>query len=162
MEMVAAIVGLLLVFAAGLVAGTAMEKVRGWCRETRPTCAIRWTLGGASLEGKDVRMNLHETEKVSAEFAPKKPDGSPGAIDGAATLTLDPPDSLTVEVDPGGLKFELKGKPTQAPVAIAVVITGDADLGEGVRPITASGSILLLPTEADHAEIVFGTPEPQA
>lgn len=133
----------------------------GRLSEAQTASTIRWTLNGVSFEGRNVRMNLHETEKVSAEFAPKKPDGSPGSIDGAATLTLTPADALDTEADSGGLKFELKGKPTPVPIAVAVVITGDADLGDGVRTITASGSILLLPTEADHAEIVFGTPEPQ-
>ena len=127
----------------------------------RLTAAIRWRIGTVEFCGREIEMNLRESQKVSGKYIPTKPDGSPGSIDGAIAVTLDPPDSLGVELGPNPGDFTLLGKTTSEPVPIAVTVTADVDPSGEVVLLPASGSILLLPDVATNAEIVFGTPEPQ-
>ena len=133
------------------------------CPEARATSAIRWTLNGVSFEGRNVRMNLRESQKVSGKYIGHKPDGSIGAIDGPVIITLDPPDSLVVVVGPDGSgEFELLGKPTSVAVPIAVKVAPDVDPDPNVQVfLPVEGAVLLLPDVSTSGELQFGEPTQQ-
>lgn len=98
------------------------------------------------------RITTEQT--VSVTVAPKTAAGNPAPIDGAVEFaSSDVTVAIVEQLDAVSARV--------IPVAVGVVqITAvfDADLGEGVREVEASGALEVVAAEAVTAEIVFGTP----
>jgi hypothetical protein len=105
-------------------------------------------------------IELTDEQKVSFEVAPLTAAGRPAPIHGEVVWTVSDPTAISLVVDPTDSK---KGTLTALPGAGVRpwVLTGvfDADLGEGVREITAVGDGLVKDAEAVTAAVTFGTPE---
>lgn len=96
-------------------------------------------------------------QKVRVTVQPLTASGKPAKIDGSVKFTSS---------DEAVASVTAENATSATVVAVAegaaqIVATFDADLGEGVREITASGALEVVSPEAESAEIVFGTPEPQ-
>lgn len=109
---------------------------------------------------------MNTRQQALCTFSPLKADDSPGEIETAtfeivgATGTLEVLDFL---VEPTMVSFRMHALATST-VGAKVVVTGDADMGEGVSPIvgeTPEFTIVLAPEDmASHFAITVGEPEP--
>ena len=100
---------------------------------------------------------------VSVKWTDKH--GHPAKVQGDTVFTSDNDDAVAVTKDENGKTFvgpgvmALTGEPdpdTGVIATVTITATADADLGEGVRPVTAVGAVVLLAGDAATGEIVFG------
>jgi hypothetical protein len=86
---------------------------------------------------------------------------NPAKVEGAPVWTSSEPSFVTVEPSADGLSAVIKavGPTTATPVQINV--TADADLGEGVKPITGLLEVSVIAGEAVAVAISAATPEEQ-
>jgi hypothetical protein len=128
-----------------------------FCRHRHPKARLRFWIDAQSfIEGDNLVARINTEQKVKVTVAPKTAGGHDAPIDGGVTFTSDNPDIASIEVI-DNLSAFVHG------VAIgAALITAefDADMGDGVRDITATGAIEVVAAEAATAEIVFADPEP--
>ncbi len=96
-------------------------------------------------------------QRVLVTVAPKTAAGNPAPIDGAVIFRSSDPAVAVVEPVDEGSAFVIAVAPGVAQITAAF----DADLGEGVRNVTASGALEVVAAEAVTGEIVFGEPELQ-
>jgi len=96
-------------------------------------------------------------QKVKISVAPKTAAGNPAPIDGDVEFASDNPDVAVVE------RIDATSAYVLAVGAGAALISAsfDADMGEGVRAVTATGALEVVAAEAETAEITFGEPELQ-
>jgi hypothetical protein len=121
-----------------------------------------------------VLMRLFTNRKYPVTFVAVDADGNPAPIDGAASFSVTPPEAGTFRApnpdnaDEAGLDpnvtqileinrdfVEANGAPTGI-VAAQITATADADRGDGVRQLVASGAFEFALPEATAAEIVIG------
>ncbi len=109
------------------------------------------------MEGEHVMARITNEQKVRIEFAPTTQAGNPAPVDGEVRFESSNPDVAVIERIDATSAFVL------AVGAGATLITaaGDADMGEGVREVVATGALEVVLAEATNAEIVFGEPELQ-
>jgi hypothetical protein len=104
-----------------------------------------------TIEGDVRKMNLTDTQQATAEFGqPVDKKGFPASIqDGSAAFSASD-DSVTVTQDSGNpLKCLVVANHPSDPAGAAIVtLTADADLGDGVKPITGSFAVLVTSGEA--------------
>jgi len=102
---------------------------------------------------------LTETQQVSGTVTPVTAKGSPAEVQASVFSSSDTSVLEVIQdtVDP--LKFVAKAV---APGAAQVQWNADADLGDGVVPISAVGDITVVAGMAVGGTITFGTPEEQA
>jgi len=103
-------------------------------------------------------LTLEQGQHALGTLAPKKKDGSPATVEtGKTTFTSSDEAVATVEQDPTN---ELSCKVVCVGIGSAV-ITGsvDADLGEGVRTLTATAEVVGI--EATARTLEFGVGEAQ-
>lgn len=132
---------------------------------------IKWTLNFGRIKvaflaaGKDrIRMLIDTEQKVTASLAILTAGGQPARVDGVPTWEVeettggDGGDVVEIAISEDGLSatFTAVGEGTAQ-----VTVTADADLGEGVRAITAVGTITVTPAGAATLQLAFGTPEPK-
>jgi hypothetical protein len=134
-------------------------------RRKRGSVYWKWKLDQFSvrfrIRRKDrIVIELTDEQRVSFEVAPLTASGRPAPIHGEVVWTVSDPTAVSLVVDPTDSK---KGTLTALPGegVRPWVLTGvfDADLGDGVREITAVGDGLVKDAEAVTAEVTFGTPE---
>jgi hypothetical protein len=102
---------------------------------------------------------LPNTHKVLASVAIKDIAGNPAQVDGPLAWSVSDPSVITLEVSNDGLSAFVIA---QGPLGTSQVsVEGDADLGEGVRPITVIGDIEVRASEAVSLEMTFGAAEPK-
>lgn len=102
-------------------------------------------------------LQLTETQQVTGSVQPVTKKGNAAQVQNP---TFSSSDTAVLTVDsPDGLSFTAKAV---APGAVQLRWEGDADLGDGVRNITATADIVVVGGEAVSATIVFGTPTEQA
>ncbi len=102
---------------------------------------------------------LSNAQKVTATLAPLDQYGNPARIDGVPEWNNS--DATIVELVPAadGLTAVVT---TLGPLGtVQITATADADLGQGVRPITQQADIQVEPSEAVTLGIKFGAPEPK-
>lgn len=104
---------------------------------------------------------LPNTHKVPLSLKVEDIAGNPATLDGAAVWSVSDPDILTLEdISADGLTATAVA--VGPPGTSQVNVTADADLGEGVRTLTALIDIEVRPSEAVALSIAFGTPVPKA
>lgn len=100
---------------------------------------------------------LTDEQKVSLSVSFTTKAGNPATVDGAPVWSSSDPSVITVTAAEDGLSAVAV---TVGPLGTAQVICeADADLGEGVRPITGVLDIEVRPSEAVAAIVVAGAPE---
>jgi hypothetical protein len=133
--------------------------------------AVRWTFSFGHQRSLTFtpkrkarwKLNITNEQKVSAMINPLTAGGRPARIDGLVNWTVEPEGVVTVTPDTSDSKkatvVAAPSPETTLPATAQVTVEFDADLGEGVRHITAVGSVTVTEAEAETAEITFGTPE---
>jgi hypothetical protein len=102
---------------------------------------------------------LPNTHKVQASVAIKDIAGNPAQVDGPLAWSVSDPSVITLDVANDGLSAFVIA---QGPLGTSqVTVEGDADLGEGTRPITVIGDIEVRASEAVSLEMTFGAAEPK-
>lgn len=118
---------------------------------------------GFTVHGEIKKMRLVNTQKVGVTAAPVTATGAPATVQpGSAVWESSDPSVATVEQDPSNeLAAVVKAVPG-ASGATQIKITADADMGDGVRNIEASGAIeVVVPEAAGFAPLTFSSPEEQ-
>lgn len=108
-------------------------------------------------EVNDMTLRLTNEQLVRLSISPKTAHGHEAAVDGAPTWTSSNPDVATVAPETGDAK-----KAVVLGVGIGsaqIVVSADADLGDGVRAISGVLDIEVVAAEAVSLGIVAGTPE---
>lgn len=131
---------------------------------SQPPFTFRWQLTKETfVEGLMARITTEEQIAVSVN--PTTAGKHAAAIDGDVELTVSDPTVVTV-TKVGPKAFVLKGVfgsvTTAIPVAVQVVASFDADLGDGVTPVELSGVLEVASPQATTGTIDFGTPELQS
>lgn len=156
-------IGFAIVIVACLVA---IDLVVAWLVLSKlavPAPRASWavTHQGVTVFSEEVlRMQMDTDQKVSAALAILTAGGQPARVDAAPAWSVEATDIevVTMEVAEDGLSATF----TAVGVGTAqVTVTADADLGEGVRTITAIGAITVVPAGAAVLTLSFGEPEPK-
>lgn len=112
---------------------------------------------------------INTVQKLKYTFAPttegtsQHPEGQPAKVQGVPTweLTGNNTSGATIEPAADGMSAYVISGETANPDTLTVTATGDADMGEGVRPISASDSLTIIDAEAATAGLISGLPEPK-
>lgn len=102
---------------------------------------------------------LTDEQKVTLTLKPLTAAGNPARVDGVPVWSQSNADVLDLEVAADGMTAVALAKGL-GPSQISVV--ADADLGDGVREITAVQDVVVKAAEAVTLGIEAGTPEPKA
>lgn len=95
-------------------------------------------------------------------LTPKTAAGHPARVDGVPVWASNNPDAFTLEVAADGLSAKIITADTGAEVRSGTLtITADADLGEGVKPISFEGPVVVGPAFADSLGITLGDGVPK-
>lgn len=142
----------------------------------RPKTTVRWTIGPVSEStgvGKhspevltrtrrkkaDVMLILKDTEQaiLNGGFLDKK--GQPATVDGVPVWAVSDATILSVQPAADGKSATIVAN---GPLGLSQVsITGDADLGEGMKPVVGTLDVTVVSGEAVSASINAGTPTEQ-
>lgn len=120
---------------------------------------VRWRISGSTpntyFEGESMSGRITTEQRVSVTVNPLTAGGNIAPIDGVVAFSSS--DLSVAFVEALGDHSALV---TAVGLGVAQITAEfDADLGEGVRTIVATGAIEVVAAEAVSAEIVFGTPE---
>lgn len=108
-------------------------------------------------------ITITDEQQVAAFLRPVTAAGNPAQVDGVPTWSVSDPEKLSVAASPDGMSAVLSavGPLTEQGIPVQVTVEADADLGEGFRPITAVGEVVIRASEAVSMSVQFGTPEPK-
>ena len=109
------------------------------------------------INGEEITTmyKMYYYQQVPISMTPVDKEKNPAPIDGVAVPSLSSPDFATLnDISADGLSALLVGI---KPGAFQVNITGDADLGTGVKNIVGTLDVELMPGEAVGFEIQTGT-----
>lgn len=130
-----------------------------------PTGKLIWNIGPVMIKSYnkwsdiDMALALTDEQKVALSIEPKTAAGNPARLDGVPVWSVSDAEFLTLEVAPDGLSAVAT---TTGKLGVCQIqVTADADLGDGVRELTALLDIQLVAAEAVTLGIVAGTPEPK-
>ena len=102
---------------------------------------------------------LTDLQKVFTSFIVKDKMENPAPIDGIPTWSVSDPNLLQVVPTEDGLGCQVY---TVGPLGKGqVIVTADADLGEGVEPITGTLNVQVIGSKAVAIGVNVGTPEPR-
>ena len=100
-------------------------------------------------------ITITDEQKVLVTLAPVTAAGNPATLDGVPSWTVTSGDA-TVEPAADGLSCYL----ISGTVGNSVIeVSADADLGEGVSPITDTIDLAVVSAQASSLGLVVGTPE---
>jgi hypothetical protein len=100
---------------------------------------------------------ITDEQKISFAFVPKTAAGNPAKVDGVPVWSVSNTDALDLVVGEDGLSATVSAK---GPLGVAqVIVVADADLGAGVRTLTATADVVVVAAEAATVGLVAGTPE---
>lgn len=118
----------------------------------------RQGLGVVFLKGK-LMLLLSNAQKVTAIVEPLDQYGSPARIDGVPSWNNSDPSIVSLVPAADGLTAVVTAL---GPLGLTQIsATADADLGQGVRPISQQADIQVEASEAVTLGIKFGAPEPK-
>lgn len=130
----------------------------------KPLPKLEWTIGPVSEQKLDEigvaipMLQLTETQQCALSVSPVTRKGNPAQVqnptwsssdDAVVTVDVDSTDSLKAKVV------------AEAPGTAQVNFSADADLGDGVRLLSAVLDVTVVPGEAVTVTIATGTPEEQ-
>ena len=100
---------------------------------------------------------LTDEQKVALSVVATTAAGNPAQVEGAPVWSISDPTILTLAVDPAGFNAVAT---TNGPLGLCQVnVSADADLGTGVRTITALLDVEVVAAEAAALGITAGAPE---
>lgn len=127
-----------------------------------PAAGFRFssTLDGQTKIGIE-ETTMTDSQQETLTIAPVDKKGKPAQLDGVPVWATSDETVATVDAsaDPTGLNAILSGV---APGSCRVTVTGDADLGSGVSPITGTLDVTITAGQAVTVAITEGTPTEQA
>lgn len=101
-------------------------------------------------------ITITNEQKVLVTLNPVTAAGNPATVDGAPVWQVASGDA-TLEVQEGGMSaYLISGA---ADVTSKVMVSADADLGEGVASLEDSIDLVVIPATASTLGLVSGTPE---
>lgn len=104
-------------------------------------------------------LKLTSTQQVTLSLAIEDKRGNPAQIDGKPNWSTSDSTKLSIEPSEDGKTCLVKAV---GPVGAAQVsVEADADLGEGVVPINATGDFEVIAGQASAVKLSAGTPEEQ-
>lgn len=99
-------------------------------------------------------------EKVAVAVAITDRAGNAAKVDGVPTWSAAPDTAVTLAVADDGLSAEITAN-DGTPQAVLVTLNGDADLGDGVKPIIGTLQVNITAGEAQFLTLDAGAPEPK-
>jgi hypothetical protein len=118
---------------------------------------FRLTFNVVTLEGADMLVNMTDVQKFGAAIAVTDARGNPAAIDGVPEWSTSEETVLTVEPAADGLSAVVRAAGT---IGVGqVVVSLDADLGDGVRPLTGVLDVSVVASEATAVGFAVTAPE---
>jgi hypothetical protein len=131
----------------------------------RMRCRWRYWMGSIVSKywkGDEVIFQIdNESKMVGLKVQPLTPGNKPATVDGPITYTVDDDTLCVVNVDPNDSSvIEVETK-TDAEGLATITINADADLGEGVVPITGSFQVSVVKPQATNFGITPGTIVPK-
>jgi hypothetical protein len=117
----------------------------------------------ATLEGhvlEDVtNMRLTDVQEVDLSIQPVDKKGNAAPVEGAPAWSSSMPDVVSLTVAEDGLSAKAVAV---GPLGVAqILVEADADLGEGIKPISGTLDIEVVPSEAVGLSVVAGVPVDQ-
>jgi hypothetical protein len=120
---------------------------------------FRWTINYNGVITKYVTMlALQNDQQVTASIQPVDAKGNPAKVDGIPEWTSSSADVAVVQAAPDGLSATVAGVDIGT---CQVNVSADADLGEGVKPLTGTLDVEVVAGSAVALSITTGTPEPK-
>lgn len=131
---------------------------------TAPQPRLRWRIGTPGqtplIDCESYRMRLTTVQFAVVSLLLLDALGRPANADGAPTWASSDPTVATVTPDPSD---PLRATVTAVGPGVAQIsVSVDADLSEGVRTLTATGAIEVVPAEAQTLELQFGPAQLQS
>lgn len=121
------------------------------CRDRSPVRLLFFT------HGRQVDyMKLKVTQTLPLSIKPVDAKGNPATVDGAPQWSVSDPTLATITPAADGLSAVLV--PLGPLGSLAVQVSADGDLGEGVKTIVGTAAVDLIGGDAVSVEIVAGTP----
>jgi hypothetical protein len=112
------------------------------------------------VKGVDyMALTLTDTQKVTATVAPKDKHGHPAAVEGVPLWETTDPTVATVTPSEDGLSCVIAANGALG--TCQVKVTADADLGEGVTPLTGLLDLEVVAGAAVTLDITTSAPEEQ-
>ena len=108
-----------------------------------------------SFTGINIMARITTEQKVVVSIKPKTLGGHDALIDGSVAFSADSPNIVFTQVSPTSAEITATG----AVASVQIKAEFDADIGEGVTTIVATGVLEVVEPQAVTAEIVFGEPE---
>ena len=102
-----------------------------------------------------IEVKITNEQKVLATLAPKSAAGKPAKVDGVPTWDVTEGDA-TIEVAADGLSAWLISG--EAAAESKVVVSADADLGQGVETITQEISLVVSLSKSTDLGLTLGAP----
>lgn len=99
------------------------------------------------------------SQKVTGSVSFMDRHGNPAPVDGKPVWTNSDEAIVSMVVAEDGLSAEFTALSLGT---VSITCDADADLGEGVKSIVATGALSVLPAEAVSAEIKFSEPQDPA
>jgi hypothetical protein len=104
-------------------------------------------------------VQLTDRQRVRIAIDPLDEMKNPAPIDGIPTWESSDPSILTVEAtDDGRGVMAVTGGPLGT---ATVTVTADADMGDGIEPLTGTVDFEVVGSEARSLNVSVGTPEPR-
>jgi hypothetical protein len=129
-------------------------------RKPREATTISFMVDGIEIpNGGSMDQHNQSKKNMIAHFT--KADGTPARVDGIPVWTVSDPTKGVMEPSADG--FSCKSVPAEPGVTEGpcdFTVTADADLGAGVRSLSATITVNYLPLEATAASIEEGAEEP--
>ena len=88
--------------------------------------------------------------------------GAPASVDGAPRWTMGDPAVMTIVPAEDGMSAVLQGTGEVIGSMTSLTVEADADLGEGIVPVTVSEELQLVSGQATVASFGFGEPRPMS
>lgn len=108
----------------------------------------------------DMNLDLRDGMKVLATLQPTDAEGNPASVEGT-TWGSDNPALVSVTQSDDGLSAVISSVPGPGVGSAVVTVTADADLGDGVRTITETLTVNVIPGDASALGILIGAEEPR-
>jgi hypothetical protein len=107
---------------------------------------------------KRMEITITTEQKVTVTLKPVTATGKPAKLDGTPSWTVTDGDSV-VNPSPDGLSAELVSSDT--PGTTTILLEADADLGEGIEPISEVIELTVTGAKASSFGLTVGEPEPK-
>jgi hypothetical protein len=109
-------------------------------------------------QGVPMMLTLTDTQQCSLSIAVTDKKGKAASVDGAPQWSTSDVAVVTVEPAADGLSAVLKA---QSPGTAQIAVVADADLGDGITPLSGTLDVTVIAGAAVAVAIGTGTPEEQ-